>query len=250
MATRATMTKWLALLMLVLLPRIAAAECAVVRFENVPITHCWFDPSSDAVSLHRLDADGDLLGGFGPLRRDVDAGGRDLIFAMNGGMFHPNRAPVGLYIEQGDQQAGIVTRAGPGNFGLLPNGVFCVLDGQARVIESRAFADDPPACTYATQSGPMLVIDGLLHPLFLPKSDSRFIRNGVGVDTRGVVHFAISNQSVNFHRFGRFFRDILATPNALFLDGKVSRIYAPSVGRGDFGLPLGPILAVTRPQTR
>ena len=32
---------------------------------------------------------------------------------------------------------------------------------------------------------------------------------------------------VNFHDFGRLFRDRLGVPNALYLDGKVSRLHAP-----------------------
>ena len=93
----------------------------------------------------------------------------------------------------------------------------------------------------------MLVIDGALHPRFLPDSDSRFIRNGVGVSIDGTVFAVISDKPVNFHRFARFFRDALKTPNALFLDGKVSRLFVPEIGRRDIGFPFGPILAVTRP---
>jgi len=111
------------------------------------------------------------------------------------------------------------------------------------VIESRAYAADPPACRHATQSGPMLVIDGALHPRFLAESTSLNIRNGVGVDATGTrAYFAISNDMVNFHQFGRFFRDYLGVANALYLDGRVSRLYAPDYGRNDFGFWLGPIL--------
>ena len=114
----------------------------------------------------------------------------------------------------------------------------------AQVIETRTYLADPPDCRYATQSGPMLVIDGKLHPRFLPDSDSRHIRNGVGVDAGGIVHFAISDQPVTFHEFGRFFRDALGTPNALYLDGKVSKLHAPELHRSDGGLPMGPIVGV------
>jgi uncharacterized protein YigE (DUF2233 family) len=49
---------------------------------------------------------------------------------------------------------------------------------------------------------------------------------------------------VNFHGFARLFRDGLGTPNALYLDGVVSRLYAPEIQRDEPGLDLGPIVAV------
>ena len=82
----------------------------------------------------------------------------------------------------------VITNAdGPGNFGLLPNGVFCIRDGRADVIETLRFAEEAPNCRFATQSGPMLVIDGALHPRFMRDSTSRYIRNGVGTRADGRV---------------------------------------------------------------
>jgi len=131
------------------------------------------------------------------------------------------------------------------DFGLLPNGVFCLNDTTARVIESLQFAADAPACRDATQSGPMLVIAGDLHPRFIPNGSSRFIRNGVGTSADGTVaYFAISNEPVNFHSFGRLFRDHIGVDQALYFDGKVSRLHAPSLNRSDFGWSLGPIVGV------
>jgi uncharacterized protein YigE (DUF2233 family) len=89
------------------------------------------------------------------------------------------------------------------------------------------------------------VIDGALHPRFLPDSTSRFIRNGVGTSADGTeAVFVISNTSVTFHEFGSFFKDYLKLPNALYFDGKVSRLYSRAQGRSDFGFQLGPMVAV------
>ena len=167
-------------------------------------------------------------------------------FAMNAGMFHPDYKPVGLLVVEGREQSGIVTGGSNDNFGMLPNGVFCT--GGARpfqVIESRAFAQARPDCRLATQSGPMLVIDGNLHPRFLVDSDSRYIRNGVGVSPDGqTAWFAISDSPVTFHEFGRLFRDGLGVRDALYFDGSISRLYAPSVNRADFGRSLGPMIGL------
>ena len=108
------------------------------------------DLDRHAIDLRLSGADGTPLGSFVELQRQTDA---PIAFAMNGGMYHPDRRPVGLYVEDGVQLSGIVTREGPGNFGMLPNGVLCIAADGARVIESRAYAAAPPACEDATQSG-------------------------------------------------------------------------------------------------
>jgi uncharacterized protein YigE (DUF2233 family) len=231
----------ISLFALMLLPGMAQATCRDITFEDLPYTVCDITPGSD-LRLFLNGPDG-TLGSFAAVNDKLAGQGEALTFAMNAGMYHADRAPVGLYIEKGEELAPIITSDGPGNFGLLPNGVFCIGDTFA-VIEARAFAANPPTCRYATQSGPMLVIDGALHPRFLPDSDSYNIRNGVGVRADGTAVFAISGTRVNFHSFARLFRDELGTPNALFLDGSISRLYAPEIDRDDAGFPMGPIVGL------
>ena len=220
-----------------------ASACETVTHRDRAFTICSADLASHDVGLRLAGTDGAPLGSFSALERET---GASIAFATNGGMYHPDRRPVGLYVEDGVELAPLVTQEGPGNFGLLPNGVFCVTEGAARVIESRAFAADPPDCASATQSGPMLVIGGALHPRFLPDSDSLKRRNGVGARADGrVVHVAISEEPVTFHEMGTLFRDVLGVEDALFLDGSISRLHVPAEGRSDAGLPMGPILVVT-----
>ena len=232
--------RWLAVFMLLASPA-AAVTCADTDHLGASYTICEVSADED-LQLFLRDSEGAILGSFAAVEADT---GHALGFAMNAGMYHDNRDPVGHYIEDGVEQMRVISSAGPGNFGLLPNGVFCIGDG-LRVFETLDYLADKPACTYATQSGPMLVIGGALHPRFIPDSDSRFIRNGVGTSADGTrAVFAISNEAVNFHDFGTLFRDTLALPDALFFDGKVSRLYAPSLNRSDFGFgPLGPIVGV------
>ena len=222
----------------------AALTCGVETFDGVDYSVCSVDLPEDRLALFLNGSDGAPLGGFSGIEQGL-AEGETLAFAMNAGMFHPDRAPVGLFVQDGVEVARLQPNAGPGNFGLLPNGVFCIGDGWARVIETRAYLDEAPACRDATQSGPMLVIDGALHPRFLPGSTSRLVRNGVGTSADGRrAIFAISDAPVNFHAFARFFRDHLGLDQALYLDGKVSRLHAPALGRSDIGLPLGPMVGV------
>jgi len=221
----------------------ADAGCESHDFEGTPITACIVDPVADDLRLFLNDADGTPFGSFDALNDALGAQGLQLDIAMNGGMFHTDRAPVGHYVEDGVEVVPVITSEGPGNFGLLPNGVFCLAGGQASITESRAFAANRPECRFATQSGPMLVIDGALHPKFLADSQSQKIRNGVGVRADGIVVFAISDRTINFHSFARFFRDRMNTSDALFLDGSVSRLFDRATGRSDFGSRLGPIIA-------
>jgi len=226
----------------------AAPECARVTFDDTPFSYCRITLATDPMRLWLRDANGTVFGSFRNVDRALQAEGKTLGVAMNAGMYHADRAPVGLYIEDGREEMRVITSDGPGNFGLLPNGVFCIMGARAAVIESRAYAKAPPECRFATQSGPMLVIGGKLHPRFLVDGTSRYIRNGVGVsgDGRQVV-IAISDRPVNFHQFGRLFRDEFETPNALFLDGNISRFHAPQLGRTDGGFPMGPILGTVAP---
>lgn len=220
----------------------AQAECSRTDYLNQRFTLCEVQAGED-IRLFLRGPDGQTFGSFSAVDGALAASGKKLAFAMNGGMYHPDRAPVGMYVEDGTEQARLILSEGPGNFGLLPNGVLCIEETRLTIIESRAFAQARPACRHATQSGPMLVIDGAYHPRFMEGSDSRLIRNGVGVSADGQrAVFVISDSAVNLWEFARFFRDHLGLPQALYIDGRVSRLHAPELGRSDWGLPLGPII--------
>lgn len=215
-----------------------AAGCEDMSFAGDRYTICTVDLSRNTARLFWRDPEGAIYGTFDALPGDV-------LIATNGGMYHEDRRPVGHYLENGEEVVAPITADGPGNFGLLPNGVLCLNDGRAAIIESRAYAAARPDCAYATQSGPMLVIQGALHPRFLEDSDSRKRRGGVGVSADGrTLYIAVTGNAVNFHAFGTLFRDGLGTPNALFTDGTITRLYDRASGRADLGARMGPILAI------
>lgn len=232
-----------ALVLALFLPGMAGAvTCRDTTFEALSLTVCEVSAGED-LRLFQSGPDGPF-GSFAAVDAALALRGEKLAFAMNAGMYLRDLSPAGLYVEDGVEKSRLITSDGPGNFGLLPNGVFCAGEG-FRVIESRAFAEENPVCRQATQSGPMLVIDGELHPKFVATSDSLNYRNGVGVSEDGqMAFFVISNDLVNFHRFARFFRDGLGLKNALFLDGSISRLYAPQLERHDAGFPMGPMVGV------
>jgi uncharacterized protein YigE (DUF2233 family) len=218
-----------------------ALDCRDIRFEGTPYTICEVSPREERLQLFLNDSKDKPYGSF----EAVEAEHGPLAFAMNAGMYHDDRRPVGFFMKNGEELAPLVTQPGPGNFGLLPNGLLCLNAEGAFVVETLAYEAGERSCDSATQSGPMLVIDGELHPRFLPDSDSRYIRNGVGTSEDGSrAVFAISGRPVTFHEFGRLFRDGLGLPDALYFDGSVSRLHAPALGRDDWGAPMGPIVGL------
>lgn len=219
--------------------------CVSAPHKGDAYTVCKFSMSEHRIRLFHSDAEGEAYRQFNTLERELDEQGQSLIFAMNGGMYHEDRSPVGFFRDEFGDRATVNTNDGPGNFHLKPNGVFWISRFEAGIHESQAYLDAEIDPTYATQSGPMLVIDGALHPGLNPDGTSRRRRNGVGVSEDGqTVFFAISDTAVTFHDFATLFRDEIGVPNALFLDGQVSRIYAPEINRNELGADLGPIVGV------
>lgn len=162
-----------------------------------------------------------------------------LSFAMNAGMYNEKFAPIGYTVIEGDEKRALNLKEGGGNFHLLPNGVMWWDKlGDVHITESHAFDEqvknDEAKPWYATQSGPMLVINNEIHPQFNPDSTSLKIRNGAGVCNDDSIKFVTSEMPVTFHQFATLFKDELHCPNALFLDGGIaSALYAPSVGKHD-----------------
>ena len=214
-------------------------------FEGHSYTVCEAPLSRFAVRLFWQRPDGKPYNYLSALPKSAGNGER-LLFAFNAGMYRPDYAPVGLYVEGGRELVRANTNNGPGNFHLKPNGVFYVGDGKAGVLETGAFLKKRPKAEFATQSGPMLVIDGRLHPQLAKASVSAKPRDGVCVQGGKVVIFALSEESVAFDTFERLFRDGFKCRNALFLDGgSAPSLYVPSASRGGNSfLALGPMIGV------
>lgn len=221
------------------------SACETVEHLSQRYSVCRYDPAK--ISIVHMARDGRPYGGFKRLVDDLAAEGRTLRFAMNGGMYESDLSPVGLLVTDGIERHPLNTSQGWGNFFLMPNGVFALTGGKAAIVETPAYAALAKKPDFATQSGPMLVTNGILHPSFLPQSDSLNVRNGVGVARDGQVVLAISDGPVRFHDFATLFRDRLNCPDALFLDGSISSLYAPGLRRNDRGHPMGPIIAVSEP---
>ncbi len=218
-----------------------SSACKPVRFEGTMFMHCVADPAQHRVRMVLGPPFRSLAKFSTSLAEDAPT----IAFAMNAGMYDGAGNPIGYYVENRERLKELNRNDGSGNFHLKPNGVFYGTGGTWRIKTTDDFystVGDRP--DFGTQSGPMLVIDGKLHPEISEDGPSRRIRNGVGIDAGGKAHFAITASPVSFGQFARFFRDVAETPNALYLDGTVSSLWDPARGRMDTRADLGPLVVV------
>jgi len=205
------------------------------------------DLRTEKLELFLNDDAGVAFKRFDRLDAWLKARNRQLSFAVNAGMYHEDFSPVGLFVRDGREESPLNLADGVGNFFRKPNGVFLVSDAGPRVVEASEYpALAKSGVRLATQSGPLLLRHGVLHPALIPNSDSRKIRNGVGVSGHTAI-FVLSETPVNFYDFALYFRDVLHCRDALYLDGTVSALYSKALRRNDFVRELGPILGVVTP---
>lgn len=222
------------------------SACEQVVFETIPLTHCIADPARHRIVMANIGADKQPFGSLAAFAASVDPA--TIAFAMNGGMYGDDLKPIGYYVENGERLKELNRDTGEGNFYMKPNGVFFGTGSKWQVLGSNTFfntVEDRPQ--FGTQSGPLLLVDGKLHPQIQDDGPSRAIRNGVGVDAGGKAHFVISDAAISFGQLARYFRDEVKVTQALYLDGQVSSLWDPASGRMDKGR-VGPIIVVTRRQ--
>ncbi len=221
-----------------------AAEpiCASRSYAGNSYSVCRIDLTTMRLETFNLDSSGQPLANFDALAVNLKTEGRELRFAMNAGMFGTDLKPIGLFVENGVLAKKLNTKNGYGNFHLKPNGVFYVEGNRLGVAATDDYVKLGIKPDFATQSGPMLVINGQIHPKFSETGASYKMRNGVGMVNDHTAVFVITENAVNFYAFATFFRDELKCANALFFDGSISSLYSRDLGRDDGFVPLGPMV--------
>lgn len=208
------------------------------RFTTVRV-----DVRTDRLELFLRDETGRTFKRFDHLAAWLEGRNQHLRFAMNAGMYKPDFSPVGLLVQDGREISPLNVADGKGNFFMKPNGVFFISESGPRIVETSEYPALARGVRLATQSGPLLLRNGVIHPALDVGSTSRFIRNGVGI-SKNTILFVISEQPINFYELAVFFRDELQCQDALYLDGAVSSLYSIRLQRNDSGADLGPILGI------
>lgn len=231
--------------------RAADPPCHGASFEGAAFTVCAYRAAEQQIRLES-EANGAPIGSFAALRRALGPAAKRVDFAMNAGMYDVDQRPIGLFVRDGALEHPLNRTSDLGNFYLKPNGVFWVGDDGAPHVEATdTYAEAPRDPEWATQSGPLLVWRGAFNPHISANGTSLQVRNAVGVSGR-TAFFVISDAPVSFGRLARFLRDGLGCPDALYLDGAVSALWAPTLGRQDAATGLGTFVVVSarRPSRR
>jgi uncharacterized protein YigE (DUF2233 family) len=200
------------------------------------------DTKKQDIKFYWKNDTGEIFRSINSLNNWLASKNKNLIFAMNGGMFKADNSPQGLFVENGNEIRALDTATGSGNFYLMPNGVFFITTNNEPIICKTTKYKEFANIKYATQSGPMLVINGQIHSAFKKGSTNLNIRNGVGILPNNTVLFAMSKNEINLYDFANYFKK-LGCKNALYLDGFVSRTYLPEQNclqtDGNFGVIIG-----------
>ena len=240
-------------LLLILSIIIVITYSTYIRYFPGPaeIVSIRLNPERVNISIYWKQPDGKLFGNIEKLKMVIENQNKKLIFATNGGMYDKKQRPIGLYLENGKKISTLNIKeikpdknGNTPNFYLKPNGVFYVtFNNKVGICKTSLFQQDS-LTKFATQSGPMLLTDGIINPIFSQNSNNLNIRNGVGILPNNELVFAISKNRVTFYDFANYFKK-KGCINALFLDGYVSKAYMPKQGIEQLDGELGVLIGIT-----
>jgi len=111
---------------------------------EVQINTCQIDLQKDTLRTYWKDDQGKVFGKFSQLHTWLRDRNQHIVCATNAGIYDKQLQPLGMYVEQGRQLRRLNQRQNAyGNFYMQPNGVFMILDGQAKSLIPKRL---PPIC--------------------------------------------------------------------------------------------------------
>lgn len=224
-----------------------ASPCEPLVFEETPFTLCTVSPRRHTIGTALAPPGEDVpFGSMAALAESLGARADRVALAITAGLADDDGQPLGYFVENGERRTLLTLRAEAGAFAGQAGGVFFgEATGSWQVREAQAFAAETEERPhFATQSTPLLVIDGEVHPAIPHDSANRSTRSGVGVDVRGRALFVISDEPVSMGKLARLYRDVLNVTDALCLGGAGAQVWDPAAGRMDEGPAFGPLIVV------
>jgi uncharacterized protein YigE (DUF2233 family) len=226
-----------------------SAEYKNITFHKTPFTVAKIDLKKDTLRLFWKNPNtGKPFISIEALQKWLKETGYQLEMATNAGIYEIGNAPLGLYIENSQVLIPFNQNQGQGNFYLKPNGIFVMGDKKASILESSQLPSVKWPIHFATQSGPLLLMNREIHPAFSKNSANKVIRNGIGISSDHQVVIAISNAPVTLYEFALLFRDYLKCDDALYLDGVISKMFIHKLYRiekqGNFAALFGVITPI------
>lgn len=208
---------------------------------------------NDEIKMHWLNKDRRIYANIRNLFNELKKDKKQPLMITNAGMYTPELKPQGLYIDKfGNELRPLDLKSSKtqANFYLKPNGVYYIdTFGISHIKTTDEFKElyecNEVPIKYATQSGPMLLINGSIHSAFIEGSANRKIRSGVGIINEKRTVFAISLDETNFYDFAVLFRDIFGCKDALYLDGAISLMYLHDIAPNELGGQFGAMISVT-----
>ena len=222
----------------------------LVRFKNIIYDTYIVDLKNNSINFHWKNKSGKKYYTLSNVLDELKRNGHVISLITNGGMYTNKNNPVGLYVESGSELSPVdLTNPKNGlNFYLKPNGIFLIDNEGPKIILSEEYNNlkSKNKIQFATQSGPMLLIEGKMHNAFNKNSSNKYIRSGVGIVNSTKVVFAISNEPVNFYDFASLFKEVFYCKDALYLDGAISKMFLPDLHRYDQGGNFGAMISVVK----
>ena len=207
-----------------------AAKLITYGSGDQAVDACRLSVGQDHIRMFWRDQEGATFGGFQQLNAWLAKRGETLVCATNAGIFGTDLRPIGLYIEDGRILRKLnVRKQAYGNFYLQPNGAFILSTTQAAIVDTDDISASHGALLatvqYATQSGPILLRNSEVNPLFKPDSTNRTIRNAVCTLSEHEIALVRSQQPISFYDFAQQLRDKVGCRDALYLDGTISQLF-------------------------
>lgn len=203
----------------------AAALASQMNLQSGIVSYT-LNPKTETVRMYWRQADGKPYRSINYLLESI---GKDkqINAVMNGGIYSTEYKPNGLYIENGKTLSKLNRQKGKGNFFIRPGGVFSVRGDKMQIDTLETFRPSS-SIDFAVQSGPILIRNGVINKRFTLASESKKIRNGIGITTDGQVIFLLSTEPMNFYQFAQEAKETLKISELLYLDGSISKMYTPS----------------------